>query len=85
MAPVAGGFDVLAADTVVRHCEDEFDAHHWAMHVFDAVNRGLDRPHAIQALLLHICLQRQRGGAHPPTPAALPSLDPAARARAARL
>ena len=50
VAPTDDGFDVIVADTVVRHCDQEGDAHHWAMHVFEAVNRNVYRPHAIRGI-----------------------------------
>ena len=66
---------MIVADGVVRHCETEAEAHHWAMHTIEAIHRGVHRPAAVRELLLHICLRRQQGGTHRPTPALLPSRD----------
>ena len=72
--PGESGYAVLLGNGVVRDCDTEADAHHWGMHVFDAVNRGLDRPSAVRTVLLHICLRRQQEGTHPPVACALPQI-----------
>ena len=75
VVPTAEGFDVIVADGVVRHCDTEAEAHHWAMHAIEAIYCGVHRPSAVRELLLHICLRRQQVGTHRPTSVLLPTND----------
>jgi hypothetical protein len=48
-------FTITVNGEAVRSCEDELDAHHWAKHAVECVNRGMRNPAVIRHQLDDVC------------------------------
>ena len=64
ITPVNGGFAVSIDGQAVRFCGDELDAHHWGMHAFEAVSRGLYRVGEIERAMGRLCLTATQNNLH---------------------
>ena len=64
ITPVGGGFAVSIDGKTVRFCGDELDAHHWGMHAFEAVSRGLRRASEIERAMGRLCLTATQNNLH---------------------
>jgi hypothetical protein len=64
LVPEEGGFAIRVAGVVVRRCLDELDAHHWAKHAIECVNRGMWNPRVVREQLESTCLRATMLNAH---------------------
>ena len=57
-------FTISVSGQTVRRCEDELEAHHWAKHAVECVNRGMRNPSTIRHELDHLCRVATRYNLH---------------------
>jgi hypothetical protein len=62
--PGDASFTITVSGQTVRCCEDELDAHHWAKHAVECVNRGMRNPSVIRHQLDHLCRVATRYNLH---------------------
>jgi hypothetical protein len=61
---VDGVFFVSIDGWLIRECNDELDAHHWAKHAFEAVGAGGRSATSIAYAMERICLRATRFNLH---------------------
>lgn len=63
-------FDILVDGEVVLSVEPEIEAHHWAKHVVECVNKGITHPEWLREVLPAVCERATILKAHTGYPAA---------------